>query len=86
MPCTKRLSHYSDHSARWCRCYKEAADELTPGALHFHIQLLLIHFYRRVVLKDPLLPEELLSAHWAGHTARQPVLYQHLSARERRCC
>ncbi|MCV4600045.1 phenylacetic acid degradation operon negative regulatory protein PaaX, partial [Escherichia coli] len=23
------------------------------------------------VLKDPLLPEELLPAHWAGHTARQ---------------
>lgn len=49
---------------------KEAADELTPERA-FHIQLLLIHFYRRVVLKDPLLPEELLPAHWAGHTARQ---------------
>ena len=30
-----------------------------------------IHFYRRVVLKDPLLPEELLPAHWAGQSARQ---------------
>ena len=49
---------------------KETADELTPERA-FHIQLLLIHFYRRVVLKDPLLPEELLPAHWAGHTARQ---------------
>ncbi|NVL67798.1 PaaX family transcriptional regulator C-terminal domain-containing protein, partial [Escherichia coli] len=38
---------------------KEAADELTPERA-FHIQLVLIHFYRRVVLKDPLLPEELL--------------------------
>jgi phenylacetic acid degradation operon negative regulatory protein len=37
----------------------------------FQIQLLLIHFYRRVVLKDPLLPEELLPAHWLGQTARQ---------------
>lgn len=44
--------------------------ELTPERC-FHIQLLLIHFYRRVVLKDPLLPEELLPAHWAGQTARQ---------------
>ena len=44
---------------------KEAADELTPERA-FHIQLLLIHFYRRVVLKDPLLPEELLPAHWQG--------------------
>jgi phenylacetic acid degradation operon negative regulatory protein len=39
--------------------------ELTPERC-FQIQLLLIHFYRRVVLKDPLLPEELLPAHWAG--------------------
>ena len=39
--------------------------ELTPDRC-FQIQLLLIHFYRRVVLKDPLLPEELLPAHWAG--------------------
>jgi phenylacetic acid degradation operon negative regulatory protein len=45
---------------------KEAApEELTPERC-FQIQLLLIHFYRRVVLKDPLLPEELLPAHWAG--------------------
>ena len=44
--------------------------ELTPER-SFQIQLLLIHFYRRVVLKDPLLPEELLPAHWAGQTARQ---------------
>ena len=33
-------------------------DELTPERC-FQIRLLLIHFYRRVVLKDPLLPEEL---------------------------
>ncbi|VFS42037.1 PaaX family transcriptional regulator [Enterobacter cancerogenus] len=50
---------------------KEAAPEdLTPERC-FQIQLLLIHFYRRVVLKDPLLPEELLPAHWAGQNARQ---------------
>jgi phenylacetic acid degradation operon negative regulatory protein len=50
---------------------KEAApEELTPERC-FQIQLLLIHFYRRVVLKDPLLPEELLPAHWAGQSARQ---------------
>jgi phenylacetic acid degradation operon negative regulatory protein len=50
---------------------KEAEpEELTPERC-FQIQLLLIHFYRRVVLKDPLLPEELLPAHWAGQSARQ---------------
>ncbi|KAB2449655.1 phenylacetic acid degradation operon negative regulatory protein PaaX, partial [Enterobacter hormaechei] len=47
---------------------KEAPPEdLTPERC-FQIQLLLIHFYRRVVLKDPLLPEELLPAHWAGQS------------------
>ncbi len=54
--------------------------ELTPERC-FQIQLLLIHFYRRVVLKDPLLPEELLPAHWAGQTARQLCIniYQRVS-------
>ena len=47
-----------------------SAEALTPERC-FQIQLLLIHFYRRVILKDPLLPEKLLPPHWAGQTARQ---------------
>ncbi|WP_054180049.1 phenylacetic acid degradation operon negative regulatory protein PaaX [Trabulsiella odontotermitis] len=61
---------------------REAAPgELTPERC-FHIQLLLIHFYRRVVLKDPLLPEVLLPAHWAGQAARQLCIniYQRVAA------
>ena len=61
---------------------KEASPEdLTPERC-FLIQLLLIHFYRRVVLKDPLLPEELLLAHWAGQSARQLCIniYQRVAA------
>ena len=60
--------------------------EAAPGELIpercFHIQLLLIHFYRRVVLKDPLLPEVLLPAHWAGQAARQLCIniYQRVAA------
>ena len=50
---------------------KEAsAQELTPRRC-FLIQLLLIHFYRRVVLKDPMLPDVLLPPHWLGQSARQ---------------
>lgn len=45
-------------------------DELTPARC-FAIQLLLIHLYRRVILKDPLLPKALLPAHWLGQSARQ---------------
>ena len=47
-------------------------DELTPERC-FQIRLLLIHFYRRVVLKDPLLPEELLPAHWLGQSGASAV-------------
>ena len=55
--------------------------ELTPDRC-FQIQLLLIHFYRRVVLKDPLLPEELLRRRIGqGQTARQLCIniYQRVS-------
>ncbi len=34
-------------------------------------RILLVHEYRRVVLRDPLLPPELLPAHWPGTDARQ---------------
>lgn len=33
-------------------------------------RLLLIHEYRRVVLRDPILPQELLPADWPGDSAR----------------
>jgi phenylacetic acid degradation operon negative regulatory protein len=34
------------------------------------VRILLIHDFRRAVLKDPLLPAELLPERWAGRTAR----------------
>jgi phenylacetic acid degradation operon negative regulatory protein len=34
------------------------------------VRILLIHDFRRAVLKDPLLPAELLPDRWAGRTAR----------------
>jgi len=36
----------------------------------FTARILLIHYYRRVVLRDPLLPEGLLPADWPGRAAR----------------
>ena len=33
-------------------------------------RILLIHHYRRVVLRDPLLPAALLPADWPGRAAR----------------
>jgi phenylacetic acid degradation operon negative regulatory protein len=37
----------------------------------FTARILLIHYYRRVVLRDPLLPPALLPADWPGRAARQ---------------
>jgi phenylacetic acid degradation operon negative regulatory protein len=37
----------------------------------FTARILLIHYYRRVVLRDPLLPTKLLPKDWPGRAARQ---------------
>ena len=37
----------------------------------FIARILLIHYYRRVVLRDPLLPAELLPQDWPGRAARE---------------
>ena len=37
----------------------------------FTARILLIHHYRRVVLRDPLLPTALLPRDWPGRAARQ---------------
>ena len=42
-----------------------------PGAIHcFLARLLLIHEYRKLLLRDPQLPDELLPADWEGKAAR----------------
>lgn len=57
----------------------EDLDALTPGEAFF-VRTLLIHEYRRVLLRDPNLPEALLPAAWPGVEARQlcESLYQKL--------
>lgn len=47
----------------------DAADALDP-ALCFLVRILLMHDYRRVLLRDPMLPDELLKTDWPGATAR----------------
>ncbi|CAI0733856.1 Phenylacetic acid degradation operon negative regulatory protein paaX [Serratia rubidaea] len=49
---------------------READDAALTPRRCFQIKLLLIHFFRRVVLKDPLLPDALLPAQWEGQIAR----------------
>jgi len=37
----------------------------------FLLRTLMIHQYRKILLKDPHLPEALLPAHWSGNAARE---------------
>jgi len=44
--------------------------EALPDGQAFTARILLIHHYRRIVLRDPLLPAELLPRNWPGRPAR----------------
>src|ERR1700754_4925843 len=52
------------------RAFIERRDKLSEADA-FTARVLLIHHYRRVVLRDPLLPTPLLPADWPGRAARQ---------------
>jgi phenylacetic acid degradation operon negative regulatory protein len=64
-----------------------AANSLDPEQC-FLVQTLLMHHFRRALLHDPQLPEQLLPANWSGGVARQlcrdlyrityPLAQQHL--------
>jgi phenylacetic acid degradation operon negative regulatory protein len=64
-------------------------DEMQDGRLLqdpktcFGLRTLAIHEYRRILLRDPQLPEELLPEHWEGTAARRLCagLYRRLEAR-----
>lgn len=57
---------YAPLLAQW----STQARDLDP-ATAFVTRSLLIHDYRRLLLRDPQLPGVLLPGHWAGHEARQ---------------
>ena len=46
------------------------ANETLDNKKCFILRTLLVHDYRRALLRDPMLPQELLSDHWNGNTAR----------------
>lgn len=62
--------------AAFSRCYAPLAEALAapacvPGALSaLQARLLLVHDYRRALLRDPLLPSAFLPPDWPGHAAR----------------
>lgn len=57
----------------------QQATDLSPAEAFF-VRTLLIHEYRKVLLRDPNLPQALLPANWSGFRARQlcEALYSQL--------
>ena len=51
--------------------YQELSSNSLSNKQAFQARTLLIHEYRRIMLKDPCLPDELLCADWNGRAARQ---------------
>ncbi|MBY5944187.1 phenylacetic acid degradation operon negative regulatory protein PaaX [Photobacterium rosenbergii] len=53
----------------WQELKDISVDEVSPEEC-FKLRLLLVHFYRRIIIRDPLLPAELLPDNWAGGIAQ----------------
>ena len=70
-------THYTTFITDWQAF--GAPENLSPGSA-MAARTLLIHDWRRIVLRDPALPDALLPADWIGHKARKLVrqTYQHL--------
>lgn len=72
--------------ARFLACLEAPRAEATPADRSFAdrdallLRILLIHEYRKVLLRDPLLPAALLPPDWPGHRARRQCadLYRRL--------
>jgi phenylacetic acid degradation operon negative regulatory protein len=70
------LDRTSDAYLKFMKTFESLRDWIGRGealtdADAFTARILLIHYYRRVVLRDPLLPSALLPADWPGRVARE---------------
>lgn len=69
------LSALADAYRAFVATYQPIADDLSPNAVDEEaaclLRLLLIHDYRRLLLRDPELPEVLLPVDWPGQKARR---------------
>lgn len=80
------LSELAEGYQGFVQCYAPVLDALRTGAeplddaSALHLRLLLIHDFRRLLLRDPELPDVLLPADWPGHQARHLCrdIYQRL--------
>lgn len=68
----KLSADYTGFADRFQPLWQRLESQPTPpGDLCFLIRTLVIHEYRRITLRDPQLPSELLTADWAGLAARE---------------
>jgi phenylacetic acid degradation operon negative regulatory protein len=70
------LDRTADAYVRFMKMFEPLRAAIARGTVlsdadAFTARILLIHYYRRVVLRDPLLPGALLPADWPGRTARE---------------
>jgi phenylacetic acid degradation operon negative regulatory protein len=70
------LERTADAYLKFTRTFDPLRNRIARGAElseaeAFTARILLIHYYRRVVLRDPLLPTNLLPRDWPGRAARQ---------------
>lgn len=69
------LDRTADAYAKFIKTFEPLRAWMERGVLldadAFTARILLIHHYRRVVLRDPLLPSALLPADWPGRAARR---------------
>jgi phenylacetic acid degradation operon negative regulatory protein len=69
------LDRTADAYAKFIKTFEPLRAWMERGTLSdadaFTARILLIHHYRRVVLRDPLLPGALLPADWPGRAARK---------------
>lgn len=65
----QRYSVFLDQFREISNLLESESEEITPQQA-FQIRILLIHLYRRILLKDPSLPLELLPTDWPALNAR----------------
>lgn len=71
-PIDRVATSYARFVAQFGPLGREMAEGLAPTPLEaFAARILTIHFYRRVILRDPILPPELLPDPWPGEAARR---------------
>jgi phenylacetic acid degradation operon negative regulatory protein len=81
------LRHLAAEYRDYVRCFRPLAERLEAGATPspafcFRLRVLAIHEYRRILLRDPELPAELLPERWIGAEARRvcAVVYRGVEA------